>query len=560
LDQAHPIKKWVPTVGLWDTSADNLVYMGPDEFTRQPYGQPLGLLLSDVWFIEGKIEVTVILPKADDGGVDVDACGGLLFGYRSENDEYRFVALGGWGSLCALGRFVPELGSWFGKPTIASVKNLRPQQTYILSVRVQGQSVTAEVDGSEVLTHRLDSPPLGRIGLYAWGTSQVEFRAASVTERAGQWSGGPRPMPKSAGSVQHVPVFVSSTYEDLIEYRTAVTDALHRLETIVRGMEYFGSKPQPPKAECLKALRSCKAYIGIFAMRYGSIDDETGKSMTHIEYDEAQRFGLPTLVYMIDEKHQPILPMYVDTGDKAQRLQDLKKEIKKQYQVSFFTTPEDLAKRIAQDLPSVLESIGVRLASESVMQEHKLTRLQCRFSSDISGCVRRNVILTHLPIIDNPTIPPYSTVATSRGSSVIQQQENIVLYSIKVEAIGQKEIRNCRGQLMTISRGDRVWDVDTILSFAPFEKRDESADKTIFPQVPAFLNVFFITEHNKVRICSYLNLPSNIWREGIFGENGVYIFEIAISAADCATEIRELKFNWTGDINVATVTDITSSA
>ena len=50
-------------------------------------------------------------------------------------------------------------------------------------------------------------------------------------------------MPKSGEPKQHVPVFVGSTFEDLKDYRTAVREALHRLETIVKGMEYFGSKP-----------------------------------------------------------------------------------------------------------------------------------------------------------------------------------------------------------------------------------------------------------------------------------------------------------------------------
>src|SRR4051812_41102682 len=104
----------------------------------------------------------------------------------------------------------------------------------------------------------------------------------------------------SGQSEQHLPIFVGSTYEDLIDYRKAAGEALHRLETIVRGMEYFGSKPGSPKVECLKAVASCRIYIGIFAMRYGSIDEETGKSMTHLEYEEAVRLNLPSLIYLLD--------------------------------------------------------------------------------------------------------------------------------------------------------------------------------------------------------------------------------------------------------------------
>jgi hypothetical protein len=138
LDLTRAITKWAPIVGLWDTSTDNPVYLGPEEITRQPHGRPFGLLVSDVWFLEGKVEVTVLLPKADDGGVDANACGGILFGYQSENDEYRFVTFGGWGYAYALGRFSPELRSWVGIETRGSLKNLRPEQPYLLSVRIQG--------------------------------------------------------------------------------------------------------------------------------------------------------------------------------------------------------------------------------------------------------------------------------------------------------------------------------------------------------------------------------------------------------------------------------------
>jgi len=171
-------------------------------------------------------------------------------------------------------------------------------------------------------------------------------------------------MDKLGQPKQHVPVFVGSTYEDLKEYRTAVRGTLHQLETIVRGMEYFGSKPGSPKEECLKAVQSCKAYIGLFAMRYGSIDEETGKSMTHLEYEEASLQGLPILIYLIDEQNQPVLPKHVETGDNAKLLEALKSELKKKYTVSFYTTPEDLAKRIAQDLPPILQDIGVAIEPE----------------------------------------------------------------------------------------------------------------------------------------------------------------------------------------------------
>jgi len=173
-------------------------------------------------------------------------------------------------------------------------------------------------------------------------------------------------MDKLGEPKQHVPVFVGSTYEDLKEHRQFVKEALHRLEKIVRGMEYFGSKPGTPKEECLKAVRSCEVYIGIFAMRYGSIDEETGKSMTELEYDEAQRLKIPSLIYLIDEELQPVLPKFVDTDEKAEKLKTLKEKLKNKFMVSFFTSPDDLSKKVTQDLPVVLREKGIDVEKESI--------------------------------------------------------------------------------------------------------------------------------------------------------------------------------------------------
>jgi uncharacterized protein DUF4062 len=167
----------------------------------------------------------------------------------------------------------------------------------------------------------------------------------------------------------YLPVFVGSTFADLQLYRRAVRDALAQLETIVRGMEHFGSKPGRPMDECLRVVGSCKAYIGVFAMRYGSIPDGYDRSMTHLEYDEAQRLELPSLIYLIDEENQPILPKNVETGPGAEKLRELKEQLKKRHIVSFFTTPEDLRARILHDVPELLKQMGAEISGDLELPE-----------------------------------------------------------------------------------------------------------------------------------------------------------------------------------------------
>lgn len=155
---------------------------------------------------------------------------------------------------------------------------------------------------------------------------------------------------------QHVPVFVSSTYEDLIPYREEVQRSLIRLEQIIKGMEYFGSAPQNSLITCLQQVKESKLFISILGMRYGSVDDETGLSYSQMEYNEAIKNGIPTLIYIMSDE-QPIPFKYVDIGEKAKKLAEFKEYLKKQHTVSFFTTPDDLGKKIIKDVMNTLSSM-----------------------------------------------------------------------------------------------------------------------------------------------------------------------------------------------------------
>ena len=111
---------------------------------------------------------------------------------------------------------------------------------------------------------------------------------------------------------QNIPIFVGSTFLDLKEHREKVRDTLTRMETFVHGMEQFGARDESPVETCISEVKKCKLYVGIFAMRYGSIPDGFDKSMTELEYDEAQRLGLPSFIFLIDEQNGSVSPASID--------------------------------------------------------------------------------------------------------------------------------------------------------------------------------------------------------------------------------------------------------
>ena len=159
---------------------------------------------------------------------------------------------------------------------------------------------------------------------------------------------------------QHIPIFVSSTYEDLIPYRDQIKEVIVKLEQIVKGMEYFGSSPQNSLSTCLSQVRESKVFILIVAMRYGSIHNEYDLSFSELEYNEAIKNNIPTLVYILNDNY-PIPPKFVDTGREAVKLQAFKDKLKKLHTVSFFNSPEDLRNKVNNDLVDTLSKLEEKI-------------------------------------------------------------------------------------------------------------------------------------------------------------------------------------------------------
>jgi hypothetical protein len=92
-------------------------------------------------------------------------------------------------------------------------------------------------------------------------------------------------------------VFVSSTYEDLIDERLEVMKALLELDCIPCGMEYFPAANEDQGTFIKNLIDTCDYYVVIIAGRYGSKDPE-GKSYTQKEYEYALSKEIPTIGFI----------------------------------------------------------------------------------------------------------------------------------------------------------------------------------------------------------------------------------------------------------------------
>ena len=150
-------------------------------------------------------------------------------------------------------------------------------------------------------------------------------------------------------------VYISSTYQDLIEHRAAVDRTLRRMGHDVIGMEQYVAEGSKPVDRCKADVRIADAYVIVVAWRFGYVPGRTAsppdkRSITEIELEEAQASGKPVLAFLLDPE-APWPPNRVDAmggelgaGQDVMRLRAL---LGASYLGGIFRTPDDLASQVA---------------------------------------------------------------------------------------------------------------------------------------------------------------------------------------------------------------------
>ncbi len=195
-------------------------------------------------------------------------------------------------------------------------------------------------------------------------------------------------------SKKKLQVFVSSTYLDLIKERQAAVEAILTSGHIPAGMELFSAGDKSQMEVIKRWIDESDVYLLLIGGRYGSVDPESDKSYTHLEYEYAINTGKPFFALMITEKHldekvkgegKDVLEL-----DHPQKLRDFKALIKTKI-VKFWDDPRDIKLAILQKLPEferrpeltgwipgneainpgIIAKEVVRLTEENYISKHK---------------------------------------------------------------------------------------------------------------------------------------------------------------------------------------------
>jgi Domain of unknown function (DUF4062) len=143
-------------------------------------------------------------------------------------------------------------------------------------------------------------------------------------------------------------VYISSTVQDLIEHRQAVSEALRNCGYDVDAMEKYPARDDRPKAASETDAAKSDYYLGIFAWRYGYVpsdDNPEDKSISELEYIAAAK--RPRFIFLLAD-HAAWPSEHRDAErekDEGKRIREFRNRLKKETWAAFFTTPDDLAKK-----------------------------------------------------------------------------------------------------------------------------------------------------------------------------------------------------------------------
>lgn len=120
-------------------------------------------------------------------------------------------------------------------------------------------------------------------------------------------------------------VFVSSTFTDLIEERQAAVEAILSSGNIPAGMELFSAGDESQMNVIKRWIDESDVYMLILGARYGSVEPESGKSYTQLEYEYSIEQNKPLFAVVLSDS---FIDKKVEEKGKSVLEHDSNKELK----------------------------------------------------------------------------------------------------------------------------------------------------------------------------------------------------------------------------------------
>jgi Domain of unknown function (DUF4062) len=103
--------------------------------------------------------------------------------------------------------------------------------------------------------------------------------------------------------VKKLQIFVSSTYLDLKDERQKAVEGILRAGHIPAGMELFNAASKSQWQVIEEWIKESDILMLILGGKYGSIEPETGKSYTQLEYEFAIKHQIPVFAIVLNDQY-----------------------------------------------------------------------------------------------------------------------------------------------------------------------------------------------------------------------------------------------------------------
>ncbi len=336
-------------------------------------------------------------------------------------------------------------------------------------------------------------------------------------------------------------IYISSTYNDLTEYRKTVYKTLRKMGHDVIAMEDYVASDERPVAKCLLDVQNCDIYIGIFAWRYGFIPKGESLSITEQEYKHAKKHNIPCLIFLLDEKI-PWPPNYIDShtcdGEKGKLINMLRESLKNENVISFFDGIIDLAVEVAIAINRHEREIG--LVRKPPLWEYLLT-------IDLLKLGLKDINKQYSELNRSLIYKPYKTINRFEILEWIRQKLDDLVFLITLLKISSTEelmnawgepgqpgneenIRDSTIKILTGCKGLLEWEID--LAFTRFPDGFEDIKKMMQGWTYSYIEV--ITEFQK----ELVNIFSNPDAEGKY--EIALVFEAPKNIDEIVPEVKKV--------------------
>jgi hypothetical protein len=140
-------------------------------------------------------------------------------------------------------------------------------------------------------------------------------------------------------------IYLSSSFQDLVAERSAVTAVLRGAGHQVIAMEDYPPSTECPTDRCRADAQGSDVYLGLFGRRYGYVPSAESLAITEIEYRSAMAARRPAAIFLLgDAVEWPAEwnDRVTGEGKGGKLIDDLRRELCAEQSVGFFSTTDEL--------------------------------------------------------------------------------------------------------------------------------------------------------------------------------------------------------------------------